>query len=296
MAISEPTRSGPPDPPDPADHADLGNLVDDIERLERIMAGWDDHQRRLVAAYKRAIDALHAEALRRLVRAFKAEPVALATLRAAVTDDVVYAVLRQLQIVKPSLDERIEVALGGVRPLLASHGGDVELVRVEPPLIEVRFLGACDGCTASAMTLHAGVRQAVFDACPEITEVVQVKGTGRGHPEPRVSPFALSQLGAWHYACELAELTEGGVRALAIGRHELLLARSEGAVTCFDNACAHLGFRLDDGEVSGGTLTCLHHGFTYRLATGECLTAPSVALARYPARVVDARIEVKLPR
>ena len=293
MAIAEPQRSGPPAP---ADRADLGDLVDDLERLERIMAGWDDHQRGLVAAYKRAIDALHAEALRRLVRAFKAEPAALATLRAAVADDVVYAVLRQLQIVKPSLDERIEIALGSVRPMLASHGGDVELVRVEPPMIEVRFLGACDGCTSSAMTFHAGVKQAVFDACPEITDVVQVKATGRGHPEAPVSPFALTTLGAWHYACELAALADGGVRALAIGGHELLLARGDGTVTCFDNACAHLGFRLDDGEVRGGVLTCRHHGFTYRLATGECLTAPSVALAPYPARIVGARVEVKLPR
>jgi nitrite reductase/ring-hydroxylating ferredoxin subunit/Fe-S cluster biogenesis protein NfuA len=281
---------------EPSDQADLQDFVEDLARLERIMAGWDDTQRGVVAAYKRAIDALHAEALRRLVRAFKAEPAALATLRAAVSDDVVYAVLRQLQIVKPSLDERIEVALAAVRPMLASHGGDVELVRVAPPMIEVRFLGACDGCAASAMTFHAGVKQAVYDACPEITNVVQIKGTGRGHAEPPVSPFALTQLGAWHYACELAELADRGVRALAIGGHELLFARDGGKVTCFHNACAHLGFRLDDGEVHDGVLTCMHHGFTYRLATGECLTAASVTLASYPARVVDARVEVKLPR
>jgi nitrite reductase/ring-hydroxylating ferredoxin subunit/Fe-S cluster biogenesis protein NfuA len=293
MTTAEPPRPGPADR---ADRVDLRGLVDDIERLEQIMAGWDDAQRGLVAAYKRAIDALHAEALRRLVRAFKAEPAALATLRAAVADEVVYAVLRQLQIVKPSLDERIEVALGSVRPMLASHGGDVELVRLEPPMVEVRFLGACDGCTSSAMTFHAGVKQAVFDACPEITDVVQVKGTGRGHLEAPVSPFALTQLGAWHYACELAALAEGSVRAIAIGGRELLLARAAGTVSCFDNACAHLGFRLDDGDVDTGVLTCMHHGFAYNLATGECLTAPSVALAPYPARVVGARVEVKLPR
>ena len=62
----------------------------------------------------------------------------------AVADEVVYAVLRRHDIVKPSLNERVEAALEGVRPMLASHGGDVELVKVKPPSVEVRFIGACE--------------------------------------------------------------------------------------------------------------------------------------------------------
>jgi Fe-S cluster biogenesis protein NfuA/nitrite reductase/ring-hydroxylating ferredoxin subunit len=280
----------------PTQRTDLAGMVGDLQRLELIFAGWDDIQRGAVAAYKRAIDALHAEAFRRLIRALKSEPAALSAMRVAAGDEVVYAVLRQLALVKPSIDERIETALEGVRPMLALHGGDVELVTVEPPAIQVRFLGACDGCASSAMTFHAGVKQAVFDACPEITEVIQVKGSGGGHRDAPVSPFALTQLGTWHYAGELAELTDGGIRALAIGDRKLLLARRGGAVTCFDNACAHLGFALDDGEVADGVLTCMHHGFQYDLATGECLSAPAIALATHPARVVATRVEVKLAK
>jgi len=275
----------------------LVGLVDEIARLEHLMLGWDDQARGAVAAYKRAVDALHAEALRRLVRAFKAEPLALATLREAVMDDVVYSVFRLLQIVKPSLDERVEVALAGVRPMLAAHGGDVELVRVEPPMIEVRFLGACDGCASSVMTFHAGVKQAVFDACPEITDVHQVKGIGGRHTEEApVSPFALTQLGTWHDAGELDELADGGMRAVVIADRPLLLARRGGAITCFVNACAHLGLGLENGAISRGILTCAHHGFQYDLATGACLTRPSLVLATHPARIVGTRIEVKLAR
>jgi len=238
---------------------------------------------------------LHAEALRRLVRLCKAEPAALAALRAAVADDVIYAVMRQLRIVKPSLDERVARALDGVRPMLASHGGNVELVRTLPPRIEVRLLGACDGCASAAMTLHAGIKQAVLDACPEITDVVQVKGSG-GEPGEGVRPPALIQLGTWRYACELAEISDGGIRALALGDRALLLARHAGAVTCFDNACAHLGSRLDHGRVEAGVLTCRDHGFQYALSTGECLTVPTVALAKHLARVVGTRVELQLLR
>src|SRR5512140_3049548 len=198
MATTEPPR------PETGTPTELAGLAGEIARLEEIVAGWDAGHQGVVAAYKRAIEALHAEALRRLVRLCKAEPAALAALRAAVADDVIYAVMRQLRIVKPSLDERVSRALDGVRPMLAAHGGNVELVRTLPPRIEGRVLGACDGCASAAMTLHAGIKQAVLDACPEITDVVQVKGSG-GEPGEGVRPPALIQLGTWRYACELVE-------------------------------------------------------------------------------------------
>lgn len=275
------------------DRERLDDWTRDLARLEEIFAGWEEHQRGAVQAYRRAIEALHGEAVRRLIRALKGEPAALAAMKRAAGDEVVYAVLRRLEVIKPSLDERVEVALAGVRPMLASHGGDVELVKIEPPRVELRFLGACDGCTSSAMTFHAGVKQAVLDACPEITDIVQVRGSATGASH-FVSPFALTQLGAWHRACELAEIPDGGVVAVTVRDRALLLSRRGGVPSCFDNACAHLGLALDGGRIADGVLTCPHHGFAYDLATGECLTAASVALAARAVRVVGAHVEVKL--
>ena len=99
-----------------------------------------------------------------------------AALREAATDEVVYAVLRHHGILKPSIAERVEAALESVRPVLAGHGGDVELVRVDPPAASIRFIGACESCPASALTIDAAVKTAVRAACPEITEIVQVRG------------------------------------------------------------------------------------------------------------------------
>ena len=114
----------------PTKRDDLAGLAGDIERVEAIFASWDETQRSVVEAYRRAIEDLNGEALRRLVRALKDEPIAMAAMKQAVTDEVVYAVLRRHNILKPSLSERVEAALDGVRPMLASHGGDVELVSV----------------------------------------------------------------------------------------------------------------------------------------------------------------------
>ena len=278
--------------------ADLAGLVGEVERLETIFDGWDETPRGAVEAYRRAIEDLHGEGLRRLVRSLKSEPTALAAMKAAVADEVVYAVLRHHDIVRASLNERVEAALEGVRPMLASHGGDVELVKVAPPTIEVRFIGSCDGCPASALTFHAGVKKAVQEACPEITDIRQVKGLGGGGEGSVrfVSPFALGAEGDWLAAGALSEIPEGSIRASEIGGEKLLLSRQGSVVTCFHNACAHLGLPLTDGDIEDGIITCPHHGFQYDLASGECLTAPEVALQSHAVRVIGERVEVRLAR
>lgn len=279
---------------------DVAHLVGDVERLEMIFEGWDETARGAARAYGLAIETLNGEALRRLVAALKGDPAALAAMKAAVADEVVYAVMRRHGLIKPSLTERVEAALDSIRPMLASHGGDVDLVGVAPPAIEVRFTGSCDGCPASALTFHAGVKKAIEEACPEITEILQVKGmaksTSSGETVRFVSPFALGAGGQWHYAAKLTDVSEGGIRAMVIDGEKVLLSRRGTIVTCFQNACAHLGLTLDDGDVEGGIITCPHHGFRYDLSSGECLTAPTVQLQPHAVRVVGTRVEVRLQR
>lgn len=278
---------------------DAASLIGDIERLELIFDNWDETARGATMAYRRSIEALHGEALRRLVRALKSSPEALAAMKVAVSDEVVYAVLRRHEIVKPSLTERVETALESIRPMLASHGGDVELVAIAPPAIQVRFLGSCDGCPASALTFHAGVKKAVEDACPEITDIIQVKGlsNGQGNDSVRfVSPFALTAINNWEYAAKLSEIPEGGIRPLELAGEKVILSRRGGIVACFQNACAHLGMAIDDGEIENGIITCPYHQFRYDLSTGECLTAPTVQLQAHAVRIVGNRVEVRLSK
>jgi nitrite reductase/ring-hydroxylating ferredoxin subunit/Fe-S cluster biogenesis protein NfuA len=280
----------------PTKRNDLAEFLSDVERLESIFATWEETPKNAVAAYRTAIEALHGEALTRLVRALKEDPAALAAMKLAIGDEIVYAVLRRHGILKASLAERVEVALASIRPMLASHGGDVELIKVAPPAIEVRFLGACDGCPASQLTFHAGVKKAVEDACPEITEVLQVRGSDvvNENSVHFVSPFANQAASNWLDAGMLEDIPEGGVRSLTIGGEKVLLSRRGAMVTCFQNACAHLGFPIHDGDLEDGIITCPHHGFQYDLSSGECLTAPEVALQSHAVRVTGSQVEVRL--
>jgi nitrite reductase/ring-hydroxylating ferredoxin subunit/Fe-S cluster biogenesis protein NfuA len=276
----------------PRDETDADDLLGEVDRLESLIAGWDGSQRSLAFAYRRAIEAVQKAALRKLIAAVKAEPGGLDALRAATADPLLYTVLRHHGLVRPSIQERVEAALASVRPILAAHGGNVEFVAFVPPdRVEVRFLGNCDHCPSSTLTFIAGVRRAIEDHCPEITDIRQVKGMGTvRHAVDFVSPFAS---GGWRFALPFESIPEGGIKALLLDGEPLLFSRAGGKVVCFRDACAHLGLLLSDGQVSEGKVTCRHHGFTYDLATGECLTVPEVQLSPMDVRLAGDHVEIR---
>ncbi len=70
------------------------------------------------------------------------------------------------------IEGRVEVALDQLRPYLMADGGSVRLRRItEDMVVELELLGACGTCPMSAMTLRAGIEQAIRRAVPEITRV-----------------------------------------------------------------------------------------------------------------------------
>ena len=70
--------------------------------------------------------------------------------------------------------EKIEAAIGRVRPALQADGGDVELVEVKDGVVSVRLTGACGGCPMATMTLKNGIERVIREEVPEVKEVVAV--------------------------------------------------------------------------------------------------------------------------
>jgi nitrite reductase/ring-hydroxylating ferredoxin subunit/Fe-S cluster biogenesis protein NfuA len=274
----------------------LEKLLKDIQLLEGIVATWEEKERNTVDALKRAIDALNKEALSRLIQRLKNDSHTMSLLKEALSDEIVYSVLRHHQLIKASLNERVEAALESVRPALKGHGGNVELVAIEAPnRAVIRLIGACSGCPASELTLTEGVEKAIKEACPEITEIVKSKGVCTSDaPVSFVSPFARGKDRDWIFACQLDEVPEQNFRVCEVGGQTVLLARFGEKVVCYQNACAHLGMPLDMGEVNNGILKCPYHGFEYILETGECVTAQEIQLHTHAVRVDGKRVEVSL--
>jgi len=72
-----------------------------------------------------------------------------------------------------TLNEKVEQCLEGIRPALAMHEGNVELVGIdeEQGIVTVNFLGGCKGCPMSQVTLKMGIEAEILAKVPEINEV-----------------------------------------------------------------------------------------------------------------------------
>lgn len=76
---------------------------------------------------------------------------------------------------KTLLLHQIELALDDIRPHLIVDGGNVTVVEITDEMIlRVKWLGACEQCSMSIMTMKAGVEQAVKSRLPQIRSVEAV--------------------------------------------------------------------------------------------------------------------------
>jgi len=67
-----------------------------------------------------------------------------------------------------------------IRPALAQHGGNVEVVDVDNNILFVKFYGGCQGCSSSKATLKGGIEQLVKKTFPDIIDVVDVTDHEKG--------------------------------------------------------------------------------------------------------------------
>ena len=83
-----------------------------------------------------------------------------------------------LHHIEKVLDEQI-------RPALASHGGDIEVMNYENKKLYVKLTGGCQGCSSSSATLKEGIERLLLGQFPDfIEELVDVTDHASGE-----SPF-----------------------------------------------------------------------------------------------------------
>ncbi len=73
--------------------------------------------------------------------------------------------------------EKVEEVLEDhVRPILALHKGDVGIVNadVDTGVVELKFLGTCQGCPITSITFVHVIEKALMEEMPEVNEVIDV--------------------------------------------------------------------------------------------------------------------------
>jgi Fe-S cluster biogenesis protein NfuA len=68
----------------------------------------------------------------------------------------------------------INKTLDKIRPFINRDGGDIEFVRFEEGIVYVKFLGACQNCSAVQDTLGNGVEVILMEEVPEVVAVRMV--------------------------------------------------------------------------------------------------------------------------
>ena len=76
-----------------------------------------------------------------------------------------------------ALVDKVDAALEEIRPHLEVDGGNIEVVEITDDMtVRVKWLGNCEFCSMSAMTMKAGVEQTIKSKIPEIQSIEAVNG------------------------------------------------------------------------------------------------------------------------
>jgi Fe-S cluster biogenesis protein NfuA/nitrite reductase/ring-hydroxylating ferredoxin subunit len=232
----------------PDDPVDLQAAGERIEALLGWFAAGTEPARVRAEELVALVTELHGAGLRRLLELVDAAGALDEPLLRSLCDDPVVSGLLLLHGLHP-LDTaaRVEEALAEVRPYLASHGGDVELLGIDDDaVVHLRLLGSCHGCPSSGVTLALAVQTAVEAAAPEVA------GIDCRQAEPAPAVIGVDQLlqrtRAW-VPVDGGPLAEGEVRAVELSGRAVVLCRAGGTSYAYLDACARCGHGLSGGRL-----------------------------------------------
>jgi Fe-S cluster biogenesis protein NfuA len=143
------------------------------ELVARIETEADPNARAAALNLAQSVMELHGAALDRLMEIVAGAGASGHALMDDFADDAMVASLLLLYGLHPyDLPTRVTMALDKTRPFLHSHGGDVELLGVDHGVVSLKLAGSCRSCPSSTMTLKMAIEQAIYDAAPDVTEIV----------------------------------------------------------------------------------------------------------------------------
>src|SRR5262249_41613463 len=139
--------------------------------LQEVQESGDPQVRARTTQIVQGLMDLHAEALEHMLTTIGDQNL----IDRLAHDDLVSSVLLLYGLHPLDLETRIQQALEQGRPLLRSHGGNVELVSLEDGVVRLRLVGSCHGCPSSAATLESAIEDAIYAKAPDV-DAIEVAG------------------------------------------------------------------------------------------------------------------------
>jgi Fe-S cluster biogenesis protein NfuA/nitrite reductase/ring-hydroxylating ferredoxin subunit len=253
-----------------------------LERVEELTLALDaledGHTKETAEELVGAVVELYGEGLARIMDALAGQTREVVAIREQLMADGVVASLLLVHDLHPvPLEARVLEALDSVRPYMESHGGNVELDRLEDGVAYLRLVGHCHGCPASLSTLELAITDALDEHAPDLRGV-EVEGLAE--PKERA---AIPSAPTWTALDAAGEVAPGTLRTVPVAGVELLVANVDGAMLAYKSECPVCGSGLGEGTLEGELLTCLRCGHAFALAhAGRAAGSDDVFLAPVP--------------
>jgi Fe-S cluster biogenesis protein NfuA len=175
-AIVERITETPVEPsvsPEPRKPSEFKAQTDRVEKLATRLEQTNDPETRATALeLVQSVIELHGAALQALIERCVMTPEGERILNEALQDDLVSSMFLLHNLHPDDLETRVLRGIESVRPYLQSHGGDCELAGVENGVVRLHLHGSCGSCPSSSLTLRNAVEEALFQAAPDIKEII----------------------------------------------------------------------------------------------------------------------------
>jgi Fe-S cluster biogenesis protein NfuA/nitrite reductase/ring-hydroxylating ferredoxin subunit len=286
------------------------NVAARIEKLVQEVATFTDpHARATAEELVQALLDMYGEGLVRILElTVQSEASGQALIEKFANDELLGALFMLHGLHPVDLETRVAQALVEVRPYLKSHGGNVELVKVEDGVAYLRLEGSCHGCPSSTMTLKMAIEEAIYKAAPDLDEL-KVEGVVEPPPRPgkpvafipprrnKNNSGASRQEGGWRVVEQVTSLPAGTVKVVTVQDKPLLFCQIADTHYAYANRCSSCDASLADSRLEGTTLICSSCGRFYDVGrAGRCLDldAPNLFLEPVPLLVEGGKVKVAL--
>ena len=247
----------------PAPEALVGRVQELTDRLAELP---DPAARERADELVSAVLELYGEGLERIFTALADAGEAGERVRERLREDGLVASLMLIHDLYPvPLEDRVAEALESVRPYMESHGGNVELLEVSGGRARISLEGSCKTCPASTSTLELAIKQALDEAAPDLEELIveggpamtpMVSGSATELPVLQVAPGEAGVRPSWFGLDGAQAVAEGEVWDTEVQGVPLMVARVDGGLLAYRDACPGCDSALHSGALDAGTLTC----------------------------------------
>lgn len=96
----------------------------------------------------------------------------------------------------------------------------------------------------------------------------------------------------WTFVARVDEIEEGNSKVVQAGNKPIAVFNVDGQYRAISNICLHQGGLLGLGQLDNCIVTCTRHAWKFDVNTGECVSHPGRAVARFDVRIEGDEVQV----